>query len=41
MESLAGMPACGGVALGIDRLMMLFCDASSIDEVMAFTEDNA
>ncbi len=41
IESLSNLPPCGGIALGIDRLMMLFCDTSSIDEVMAFTTHNA
>ena len=29
-------PPCGGIAVGIDRLAMLFCDAASIDEVRPF-----
>lgn len=29
-------PPCGGIALGVDRLAMLLCDATSIDEVRPF-----
>jgi lysyl-tRNA synthetase class 2 len=36
LESLSSLPECGGIALGVDRLVMLFCDAASIDEVIAF-----
>lgn len=32
----AGMPDCSGVALGIDRLLMLLCGAKHIDEVIGF-----
>jgi lysyl-tRNA synthetase class 2 len=39
LEAVKRLPDCGGIALGIDRLVMLFCDAGSIDEVMAFTSD--
>lgn len=32
----AGLPDCVGVAMGFDRLAMLHCEASAIDEVIAF-----
>ena len=41
MNALDHLPECGGAALGVDRLVMLLCDAASIDEVMAFTVDTA
>jgi lysyl-tRNA synthetase class 2 len=39
LECLPDLPECGGIALGIDRLVMLFCDAAFIDEVIAFPWD--
>ncbi len=35
----AGLPDCAGVALGIDRLLMLMCQAEHISEVMSFTTE--
>lgn len=39
IEALHEMPAAAGCALGVDRLIMLFTDAKSIDEVVAFTPE--
>ena len=36
----AGLPACAGVALGLDRLLMVLCDKTDIRDVMSFTLDN-
>lgn len=37
----AGMPATSGVALGLDRLLMLAVGADRIDEVLSFTVERA
>jgi len=39
LQALETMPPAAGNALGIDRLAMLFTDAASIDEVVAFTPE--
>ena len=36
LEALSRMPPSAGIALGVDRLMMLLCDAPRIQEVLAF-----
>ncbi len=41
LKAMANLPACGGIALGVDRLVMLLCDAASIDEVVAFPREVA
>ncbi len=38
IKQTAGMPSVAGMALGIDRLMMLLCDAESIDDVVTYIE---
>ena len=40
LEAVSHLPECSGIALGMDRLVMLLCDAAGIDEVCAFTENN-
>ncbi|MBB5211350.1 EF-P lysine aminoacylase EpmA [Microbulbifer hydrolyticus] len=37
----AGMPDCAGVALGVDRLLMLACGAGRIEDVIAFPIERA
>ena len=39
LAELAEMPPSAGIALGIDRLLMVFLDAPTIDEVVAFTPE--
>ncbi len=41
LETLSSLPDTVGIALGIDRLTMLFADASDIAEVRAFGLDEA
>jgi lysyl-tRNA synthetase class 2 len=39
LTSLHHMPEAAGIALGVDRMAMLFTDSASIDEVVAFTPE--
>jgi elongation factor P--(R)-beta-lysine ligase len=40
LHSLENLPPCAGIALGIDRLLMLFADKEKIDDVVAFTPED-
>ena len=39
LAELDSMPPSAGIALGVDRLVMVFWDAKTIDEVVAFTPE--
>ena len=40
LAELAALPAAAGIALGVDRLVMLLTGAERIDDVVAFTPDD-
>ncbi len=40
LSALALMPPAAGIALGMDRLVMLFCDAPRISQVVAFPPES-
>jgi lysyl-tRNA synthetase class 2 len=39
LDTLATMPASAGIALGVDRLVMLTAGVDTIDEIVAFTPE--
>jgi lysyl-tRNA synthetase class 2 len=39
LAELDWMPSTAGIALGVDRLVMIFLDVETIDEVVAFTPE--
>jgi lysyl-tRNA synthetase class 2 len=40
LTSMADLPASAGIALGIDRLAMLFAGVSGIDDIITFTPES-
>jgi elongation factor P--(R)-beta-lysine ligase len=40
LQALPDMPPCSGVAVGVDRLVMLLLGAANVDQVMAFTDES-
>jgi lysyl-tRNA synthetase class 2 len=39
LQDIAAMPQAAGIALGVDRLAMIFCDSSAIDDVVSFVPE--
>ena len=39
LQALQTIPPCAGIALGIDRLIMILADTDKIDDVVAFTPE--
>jgi lysyl-tRNA synthetase class 2 len=39
LTELDHMPPSAGIALGVDRLIMVFLNTETIDEVVAFTPE--
>ena len=39
LEALSRIPESAGIALGVDRMVMLFANAASIDDVVSFTPE--
>ena len=39
LQALQTMPPCAGIALGIDRLIMIITNTANIDDVVAFTPE--
>ena len=39
LKELANLSSAAGIALGIDRLIMLFCDVAKIDDAVCFTPE--
>jgi elongation factor P--(R)-beta-lysine ligase len=39
LQDVARMPPAAGIALGVDRLAMIFCDSPAIDDVVSFVPE--
>ena len=39
LQALRHMPRAAGIALGVDRLVMVFADTTSVNDVVTFTPE--